>query len=1006
MKNVYGLCVALMLLLSQTVLAQTRDVTGKVTDSKDGTPLAGVTIKQKNGTANTVSLSDGSFKISVSANATALIFSYVGYAETEVALGSSNIISVTMAAADKSLSEVVVVGYGTKIKRDVTASISKVTSKEFQNLPIPSFESALQGRAAGVFINQGSGKLGQGLSVRVRGISSISANQQPFIVIDGVPVVSGALGSATEADNPLATINPDDIESIEVLKDASSAAIYGARASNGVLLITTKSGKVGKTKVNVGFFTGWSKPTKKAKFLNAQQYRELFTEAAKNSSYNYNNPNANPDAFFGDEIEAWEFLTGYTDWADYPNVNSNWADRAFQDGSITQYNASISGGDSKTKFLLSGSWNDQKGIILANRLDRANGRINLDHSLSSRIKIGLNLSLTKSRNYRVSSDNAFTNPLQLNALPPIQPIIDPNTNKLNKNTIYYNVLIDQGAVSDVSTTFRSIGNVYGEVTITPKLMFRSQLGIDWNNLQEDQYLGKETLDGAPTGQGFNNQVTATVLTTTNTLNYQDKFGDNISVDGLVGIEFQNGKTTSVNALGRGFPSDKFTKIASAAIIAGGSSTETNYTFASYFARANAKFFDKYLLGISLRTDGSSRFSKDERYGFFPAVSAGWIISEENFFKNSRLLSFLKLRGSYGRTGNAEIGNFSSLSLFSASAYADIAGLIFSQIGVPDLRWERTDQIDIGLDFGFFGNRISGEIDYFYKNTKDLLLNVPLPATNGFTGITKNIGSMKNNGWEFVLNANVLTGDLKWTVSANLSTYKNEITKLVAPVPPGTRTLGRLAVGQPFGQFYGKMYAGVDENNGDALYYTSNKTKTNDYSLANDTIVGDPNPDFYGGFNNRFSYKGFDLDIQCQFVSGNDVYNMAGFFQSVNGDFYDNQTVDQMNYWKKPGDKTNIPQPRLIDGNGTNKSSRWVQDGSYFRVKSVNLGYNFSRSMIKRLKLESARVYVAANNLFTFTKYTGYDPEVNSGFVGALNLGHDFYTPPQARTISVGVNLGF
>jgi TonB-dependent starch-binding outer membrane protein SusC len=303
------------------------------------------------------------------------------------------------------------------------------------------------------------------------------------------------------------------------------------------------------------------------------------------------------------------------------------------------------------------------------------------------------------------------------------------------------------------------------------------------------------------------------------------------------------------------------------------------------------------------------------------------------------------------------------------------------------------------------NRISGEIDFFHKKTKDLLLNVPVPAINGYTSITKNIGDMTNKGVEFVLNGTIFRGEFTWTSSLNISTYKNEVTRLVSPVSPTSRTLGRLAVGAPYGQFYGKKYMGVDPDNGDALYLGSDGKPTNDYVAAVDTVVGNPNPDFYGGWNNRFSYKGFDLDIQCQFVNGGDLYNIAGFFQSVNGDYFDNQTTDQMNYWKNPGDITSIPQPRLYDGNGAGKSSRWVQDGSYFRVKSVNLGYNLSKNTLKPLKIESARVYVSANNLFTFTKYTGYDPEVNTQYTGNVNLGHDFYTPPQARTITVGVNIG-
>lgn len=991
-----------LLLCMQTLWAQNQ-VTGRVTDARDNSPLSGVTVTISNTNLSTVTSTDGSFSLNAPASSI-VVFSYIGYQNVERAANGN--LNVMLNLVQGSLDEVVVVGYGTRVRRDVTSSISKVTNRDFQNLPLPSFESALQGRAAGVFINQGSGKLGQGLSIRVRGISSISANQQPFVVIDGVPVVSQSIGSGTEPDNPLATLNPDDIESIEVLKDAASSAIYGARASNGVILVTTKSGKAGKTRINLGYFTGWSEPTRIRKFLNAQQYRELFTEAAKNSSYNFETNPDNPDAFFDNPSDAFLYLTGFSDWTDHPNEDQNWTNESFQKGNISQYNLSINGGDAKTKFLISGSYNDQKGIILGNRLNRANGRLNLDHTVSNRIRVGTNLSLARSENFRVPDDNAFSNPVQLNALPPIQPKYDSVTGKLNANTIYYNNLIDQTASSNISTTYRSISNAYGEVTISPSLLFRSQVGLDWNNLQEEQYLGRETQDGAPTGQGYNNQVTATVVTYTNTLNFRTKLNDNHNLDALGGIEYQRGKITGVSATGRGFPSDRFTKISAAAVIAGASSSETGFAFASYFARGNYKFKDRYLLSASFRIDGSSRFGKENRYGTFPAVSAGWILSEESFLNESKTFSFLKLRGSYGRTGNAEIGNFSSLTLYSASAYADVAGLIASQIGVPNLSWEKTDQLDIGLDFGFLNNRITGEVDYFTKNTKDLLLNVPLPSVNGFSTITKNIGSMTNKGWEAVVNATILTGDFNWSVSANVSTYRNKITKLVAPVPPGGSGLGRLAVGQPFGQFYGPMYAGVDPDNGDALYYGADGKATNDYSLAVDTILGNPNPDYYGGFNTRFRYKGFDLDVQTQFVKGGDIFNIAGVYQSVNGDFYDNQTIDQLDYWKAPGDITRVPQPRLIDGNGTSKSSRWVEDGSYLRVKTVNLGYNLPRAIINRYHIDNARVYVAANNLFTFTKYTGYDPELNTTGFGSVNLGHDFYTPPQIKTISVGINLGF
>ncbi len=989
MRKTTGLLLVGCLLSVQFLWAQTKTITGKITDN-NAIPLAGASITVKSFNTGTVTDADGSFSLAVAENAKTLIISAIGFESKEVAISGSPISVSLKQGNTQNLDEVVVVGYGTKIKKDVISSISRVGAKEFNNLPLPSFEQALQGRAAGVFINSGSGKLGQALNIRVRGISSISADQQPFVVVDGVPIVSQALGSNTEPDNPLATINPDDIESIEVLKDAASSAIYGSRASNGVLLVTTKSGKQGKTKVNAGIYTGWSDPTHKAKFLNAAQYRELFTAAADNVGY-----------VAADEFEA---ETGTTDWNSTNDVN--WSDQAFQKGYVRQYNAGVTGGDAKTKFLVSASYNDQKGIILANRLNRGTFRISVDHNINAIFKVGTNLSLTKSDNYSVPSDNAFSNPLQLNAIPPLHPLRDAN-GLYNSATLYYNNLIErEGNNETLNKTFRSISNAYLEIALSKSFHFRSQVGIDWNNLQENQFLGRRTLDGAPDGYSYSNQVTANVFTNTNTLNFNKNIGENHVVDALAGIEYQKGQTDGASVTGLAFPNDKFTKVASAAIISAGSSSETAFRFLSYFARANYKFMDKYLVGASFRVDGSSRFGKDNRYGAFPAASVGWIISEEDFLKNSSVVSFLKLRSSYGVTGNAEIGNFGSRNLYSAAAYANVSGLITSQIGDEKLKWENTKQFDIGLDFGFLNNRISGEIDWFSKKTKDLLLNVPTPAYNGYTSITKNVGDMNNKGIEVVLNGTILTGAFRWTSSVNISTYKNEVTRLVNPVSPGARTLGRLAVGAPFGQFFGKQYMGVDPANGDALYLAlDGKSTTNDISMGIDTVVGNPNPDYYGGWNNHFSYKAFDLDVQCQFVKGGDIFNIAGIFQSVNGDYFDNQTIDQMKYWKQAGDITSIPQPRLYDGNGTGKSSRWVQDGSYFRVKSINLGYNFPKKILQNIKMESARLYVSANNLFTFTKYTGYDPEVNTQYISNVNLGHDFYTPPQARTITIGINVG-
>lgn len=1002
MKRTLLLVVACVLSLT-TVFAQNKAVSGKVIAAADGLPLPGVSVSVK-GTPSVGTQTDaaGTFKLSVPANATTLVFKYIGYKYAEAAITGTTV-NVKLTEDSKQLSEVVVVGYGTQIKQDLTGSIARVSSKDFENQPLSTFESALQGRAAGVYINSGSGKLGQGMSIRIRGISSVSAGNDPLYVIDGQPVLSQSIGSATEPDNPLASIAPEDIESIDVLKDASAAAIYGSRATNGVVLITTKSGKQGKTKVNFSYNTGTSTPTRKREWLNAAEYRELFTAAAENSSY-ASDWAGNPESI-AETAWMWEAGGSLDDWRG--TTDQNWANEAFQTGGVSNYNVSVNGGDAKTSFFISGGYNDQKGIILMNSLNRTNGRLNLTHQVSDRFKLGANISLNKTVNNRVSSDNAFTNPLQLNALPPIQPKYDATTGKYNANTLYYNVLIEQGAATAASTQLRSLSTFTAQYNLSKSLTLNGEFGMDVTQLEEENYNGRETLDGAPTGVGFNRQVIANNNNSNVYLNYTKTFGKhNLQVTG--GMSYQESQLKTASSTGQGFPNDKYTKIASAAIISGGSSTETGYSFLSYFTRANYKFNNKYLFGASVRVDGSSRFGDSNRYGTFPAFSAGWILSEENFLKKWDKISFLKLRGSFGTTGNSEIGNFSSLTLYSSSPYADQSGIVPSQIGVSDLKWEKTNKLDLGLDFGLFNNRVSGEIDYFSSKTRDLLLSFPLPASNGFTSIVRNVGALENKGFEFVLNTNNLVGAFKWTSSLNISTYRNKIVDMGGSViSGGSRQLGRIAEGEAYGYFYGYKYAGVNPANGNAQYVNADGSVVDqdnfDYS---EQKLGNPNPDFYGGFNNKFSYKGFDLDIQSQFVYGNDLYNIAGFFQSVNGDYYDNQSRDQMNYWKTPGQITNIPQPRLYDGNGALKSSRWVQDGSYFRIKNVVLGYTIPKSFLAKYKIDNARIYMAAQNLFTITKYEGYDPEVNATYTGGVNLGHDFYTPPQAKTISFGVNIGF
>lgn len=967
-------------------------VSGRVTSATDGNALPGVTVLEKGTTNGATTNASGDYQLTVRPDAV-LQFRFVGMTMQEIPVNGRSTINVQLRSDEQQLEEVVVVGYGTQLKQELTGNVAQISGDQIANVPTPSLESALQGRAAGVYINQGSGKLGSGINIRVRGAASVSASNQPLYVVDGIPVTSSDLGSTnTEPLNPIADINPNDIESIEILKDASASAIYGSRASNGVVIITTKRGKAGKTNVNFNYYTGWSKPTKIREFLNAAEYIELFTEAAENEGYDAEEM----FGFFGLDINS--------------DVDQNWAEEPFQNGNVSQYEVSLNGGNEKTRFYINGNYNTTDGIIIGNEFDRAAGRLNIDHTISDRFRIGTNLSLIRTLNKRVSDDNAFSNPVQLNALPPIQPKIDPETGELNRRTLYYNNLIDQRDGFNDALTYRTISTGYLEFDIMKNLQFRTEHGVDFLNLQEELYLGRLTEDGGPSGYGYNSQFTSTNYNTNNTLNYNTLVNDMHKLDFLIGFSYQDASATSASVEGRGFPSDRFKKISSASRIISGSSTGTDYAFLSYFARANYVYKEKYLFSGSVRSDGSSRFGSDNRYGTFPAASAGWIITGEDFLSENKIVNFLKLRASYGLTGNAEIGNFASRGLYSASAYEEESGLIPTTLPNPDLRWEKTKQFDIGLDYGLFEDRITGEIDYYIKNTDDLLLNLPLPATSGYSNITKNIGKLENKGVEFVLNTQNFVGDFTWNTNFNVAFNRNKVTDLAGNTIFGdSRGMGQIREGEPMAVFWGPKYAGVDPDNGDALYYVrpgSDET-TNVYGEAEHQKVGDPNPKAIGGFTNNFSYKGFDLSILMQFVTGNDIYNMAGFFQSVNGDFFDNQTKDQMNRWQKPGDNTNVPQARLFAGNGSQKSSRWVQDGSFLRINYVNLGYKLPDAWISKVKFTSARVYVQATNLHTFTDYDGYDPEVNTTYFGRSNvmLGHDFYTPPLAKTITVGVNIG-
>lgn len=1014
--------------------AQDRIVTGKVTATEDGSSLPGVNVVLKGTTSGTVTDTDGAFRISVPAGGETLVFSFIGLQTQEVAIGDRSIVDVSLNADVQQLNEVVVVGFGSQIKHDLTGNIASLKGDEIKNIPVPNFTQALQGRAAGVFVESESGRVGEGIKVRIRGAGSLTASNEPLYVVDGIPINSANLSSsqtgATAANSSaLSSINFNDIESFEILKDASAAAIFGSRAANGVVLITTKRGKSGKTAFNANFQYGFNSPTNDNRgFLNSQEYVDYYLAAARNGAiYHFNRVPDQTD--FVSEQEAIDTYVGYmegrldrhaghTDWRNL-ETDTNWEKEAFKKNpTVRIVNLSASGGSEKTRFYISGELSNNDGILVGNQFGRLSTRLNLDQEVSNSLKIGMNMALARTEQGRITQDNDFGTPMQIVALAPITPIYDENGELYNRPvTTYYNPLANFVYGTYNSITFRNIGSLYGQLKLAEGLTFRSEFGFDVMTQNDDQYFGSKTQSAATNGFGQSDWLRVVNHNANNFFTYTKAFGS-VAVDATLGMSFQKASSDQTQVRGQEFPADDFKKLNDAGEITGGFSFATQYSFLSYFSRVNLKVSDKYLFTASARVDGSSRFGADNRYGFFPAASAGWVLSSEGFLSDSDVISFLKLRASIGRVGNAEIPEFQALGLWGAGKYGGSSTINAVQLANPELSWEKATQTDVGLEFGFFNNRVSGELDYYVKNTTDLLYNTPVPGTSGFMNQVRNVGSMENRGYEVVINSvNMMSKNFKWTSAFNFSQNQNKVTALMEgvtqlPVNDG-RYVNSLLVGQPMGVFYGPKYAGADPNNGDALYYLENGETTNNYNDAANFILGSPNPKFLVGFNNTFTLGPVDFSVLLQGVSGNSIMNGGGGFMSANGDWLDNQTRDQLTSWKQPGDVTMVPQARFnlfgVIPNGVAASSRYVHDGSYLRVKTVSLGYNLPTTLLARVKMTSARLYVTGQNLFTFTDYPGWDPEVNADYrsqTSNSNQGNDFYSAPQIKSVIFGLNIGF
>lgn len=997
--------------------AQNRTITGKVTSATDGQPMPGVNVTLKDATTGVSTNGEGGYRITVPNGKVTLVFSFVGMLSQEVVVNNRTVINVELLESPTQLNEVVVTGYTTTQQKDVISAMTTVKGERLKNLPVAGIDQALQGQAAGVRVSAASGTPGGGVKVVIRGNTSINASNRPLMIVDGIPVYDGAVSQFSyggQQDNAIAAFNTSDIESIQVLKDASAKAIYGARGANGVVLITTKRGKTNqKTNINFDVQRGVSDVVKQLDLLSSSEILTLQREAVAN----YNAKQTR----FADIVDpdALGLIPGVTD-----AVNTNWVDEVLRQGIYQQYQLSTSGGNDRTRFYISGSYRDEEGVQLNNRFARYTGSFNLDHKASPKLSFGLNLSIGSTKNRRVFSDNAVDGVYgsALRSLPFYAPFNeqaklytpnDPNYQGFpNGNPVAEAVLPRQ-----LTYGIKFLGGVNAEYAFLPNLRLRTKFSMDYNGSQEDTYNPTGTFFGSlPSigGQGYGAYATSSLGTFLNStiLTYNTNIGEDHHISALVGGELLHTQGLSSSVSGRIFPRDEFTYITSAGVVDAGSSFFAQNGLVSGFGEIKYDYEDKYLFSATARYDGSSRFGQDRKFGFFPSASIGWRIKEEGFLKDVSFIEDLKLRASYGYTGNERIGNFQFLGTWGATTYNGSSGVGPNSLSNPNLQWERTRETNIGFDVAFWKGRLSFTAEVYDNLTDALLFAEPLPATTGFGSLQGNIGSISNRGFEFTLRSVNFDGVFRWTTDLNFSRNDNKVVSLASEQPlyrgfsaAGVGATNVIKVGEPLGTFWGLKYLGVNVATGDALYEDFN----GDGRITTDDaqVIGNAQPKLIGGLTNNFSWNGFDVSAFLQFSYGNKVMNYGNSFLLNPGtDLRVNQTRAALRRWQKPGDITDIPRYEYNNTYNSYSSSRLVEDGSYLRLKNVAVGYTLPSKWTSKVKLGAVRIYATGTNLWTLTRYTGADPEVST-FDGSTSAqGIDFFTLPQVKTIVGGITVNF
>ncbi|HTE10062.1 MAG TPA: TonB-dependent receptor [Chitinophagaceae bacterium] len=976
-------------------------LSGRITDFTTKSPLPNAVIRIKGTTHEVIADDNGRFNFRTGQKFPYIIeVTHVGFEKTEFTASSSTI-EIQLKEQPRELGEVVVVGYGNQEKKTLSSAISRVAVDNVRNIPAAGVDQLLQGQAGGVLSTANSSVPGSGIFLRVRGSTSINASNDPLYVVDGIFINNRTLQSIStggQQTSPIADINPADIESIDILKDADATAIYGSRGANGVILITTRHGKLNaKSKVNIGYYYASSDARKSWPVLTGAEEGVLQNETWANDGKPFSTRPFRPKPEGGLGLPE-----------EQPTVDR--LGLIFQNAPAQNFDASVSGGNEKTTYYIGGNFFSQEAIVKPDKFQRITAKVNLEQQLGEKVKIGISINGISTKRNMSPNNNVPYGALNGALYTPRYFPLFNEDGTYARPSLFENPIagINELRFSDVGS--RAIGNLFGEYNILKGLKFKTSWSIDFNESKEDNYFNSKMQQGQAPINGSATSALARNSTLINeqVLSYNKTFNQQHYLNIIAGntIQKETFETTSIS--GTGFPTDQFTRIASAAVQTG-SSSFTSASLVSYFGRASYTYNKKYTLDLNFRADASSRFGADNRWGYFPAAGISWRAGQEDFIKDLGLFSDLKLRASYGSTGNQNgIPDFASKGLWSGgNTYLNVSGIAPFQLANPDLKWETTKQLNLGIDVSLLKNRVSFEFNYYRKYTTDLLLELPVASQLGFSSIFANAGEMSNNGFELTAKADIISGkNFSWQSSFSISTNKNKVEKLQTPILKSGGQ-GIIQEGYPLYSFYLHKQFGVDPKNGDVLFDDVNKDgKLSDADLQ---ILGNAWPAYFGGFTNNFTFfQNFDAGVFIYYSVGNKVWNNTryrmGHGGSRNGVFA--MLQEELTRWQKPGDITETPRLTASGNNASIIPSRFLEDGSFIRLKNVSIGYNLPGKIVSRLKLSAVRIYLMATNLVTITKYKGVDPEVNTAASDQNVLGYDQAIAPQPRTLQAGFNISF